>query len=676
MQIETVLWVFLAAIFALSLIFFQYYYKTKRRGKLIILLSFLRFLGVFGILLLLINPKFIKNEYNLEKTNLVILTDNSSSIKDLNADKDAMEVLDILQQDSELKNKFKISNYNFGTDLQEADSTLFTEQNTNIGGALKSIKDVYENTNAAIILLTDGNQTVGEEYEFFGNSSKIPVFPVVLGDTTKYEDLKITHANINKYAFLENKYPLEIYVAYNGDNTVNAILRLFENGKEVYQKKLSFSKSNNSKVVETSIKATSVGVKRIKAEISVLEGEKNKVNNTKIVALEVIDEKTNIAIITNTMHPDIGALKKSLESNEQRSVSIFSPKENLKILDNMDLFVLYQPTYLYKEVFDYVDRVNKNSFIIAGTKTDWNFLNTIQSEYNFETGYPIQEIAPIFNSSFSKFDVSDFNIDNFPPLKSNVSQLISTNEGTILNSSVKGIKIESPLLSVTDNKTKKQVFLFGENIWKWRIQTYRNQTDFNNFDDFIGKLILYLSSSKPRNRFLLDYKQLFSGSNEAYIRATVFDETFVFDTNATVVIKIRGKENGIFKEVPMLLNQLNYEVDLSALPAGDYDFTAKVKNTNSIESGSFTILDYDMEKQFSHSDYQKLSRLAITTTGKLYYPNTVKKLNKHLKDESRFKPVQRSKENIVPLVEFKFLLALVLLAFAAEWFIRKYNGLT
>ena len=43
---------------------------------------------------------------------------------------------------------------------------------------------------------------------------------------------------------------------------------------------------------------------------------------SKNFAVEVIDQKTNVAIVSDIIHPDMGALKKAIESNEQRTASI------------------------------------------------------------------------------------------------------------------------------------------------------------------------------------------------------------------------------------------------------------------------------------------------------------------------------------------------------------------
>lgn len=678
MQITTVVWILVAVVFSLLIVLFQNYYKTKRRGKLIVFLSFLRFLGVFGILLLLINPKVTKTTYDLEKSNLVVLIDNSASIKNSKSISSVKKIVENFTGDKELKDRFRVTSYSFGSELNSVtDSLSFNEKNTNIGRALQSIKEVYRNNNTTVILLSDGNQTLGQDYEFFGTSSKIAVYPVVIGDTTSYEDLKITQVNKNNYAFLKNKYPLEVYISYTGDKTVTKVFTISENGKNVYRENVTFSKNDNTKVVTTNVDAKTIGVKKITTTIGSLPNEKNIVNNTKTVAIEVIDEKTNIAIISAIEHPDLGALKKAIESNEQRSVTILKPTTTSNDWQNVDLFILYQPTEAFKSVFSYATKSNRNSLIISGLQTDWNFLNKVQNAYVFESGYPVQEVIPVLNASFSKFDVSEFSINDFPPLRSNVSPLFpkSLNQ-TILKTKIRGVSIETPLLSINEGENNKQAFLFGEDIWKWRMQTYRNEKDFKTFDDFIGKLVLYLSSNTPKNRFILDYKQIYLGSNEAVIRASIFDEAFEFDTNATVSLKIQNKEKTISKMVPMLLNQLNYVADLSDLPSGDYNFTATVTGINSSKSGTFSILDYDVEQQFSSSNYKKLNRLAKSTNGALFYANKTGGLKQQLLSKQEYKPVQKSKENIVPLIEFKFLLGLILLVFAVEWFLRKYNGLT
>tara|TARA_R110000822_G_scaffold112144_2_gene243006 strand:- start:69 stop:2102 length:2034 start_codon:yes stop_codon:yes gene_type:complete len=677
MQIQTVLFILLAAIVALALVLFQYYYKNKRKGKLQIILSFLRFLAIFGTLLLIINPKFTKNEYTLEKTNLVLLVDNSSSM----TSEDKAKVISDL---SSLKNKmesssesFNILNYRFGAELSNSDSLGFTEKSTNISKALAGLNEIFTGTNTAVLLFTDGNQTRGEDYEFYGKRQKFPIYPVVLGDTTKYDDISISQINANRYAFLKNKFPLEVFISYDGKEEVSSELQVFVDDKLVYKEKISFSNISNTKIVNTQIEASTVGIKNIKVIVPPLPNEKNTANNEKLLALEVLDEKTNVAIISTVQHPDIGALKKAIESNEQRLVSIYRPDTDLSKLQEVDVYILYQPDASFDKVYKQIQLRKSNSFTILGTYTDLNFINRIQNNYLVETGYPVQEFFASPNAAFSKFDISEFSVEGFPPLVSDAGPVNVLGIGEpLLKVRIKGVDMDQPLLTTAEEDTAKHAILVGENIWKWRVQNYRNDQTFKDFDAFLGKLILYLSTSKGKNRFVLDYSSIYNNSSETKIKATYFDEAFVFDSNASINIKVESKSTNTSVEVPMLLKDGYYEADLSNLPPGKYDFAATVTKGNLSRSGSFSILDFDAEKQFSSSNYAKLNRLAKNTGGKLYFPDQMDSLVKALETDPKFVPVQKSKQNVVPLIDFKFLLGIIIAALSLEWFIRKYNGLT
>ncbi len=677
MQIQTVLFILLAAIVALALVLFQYYYKNKRKGKLQIILSFLRFLAIFGTLLLIINPNFTKNEYTLEKTNLVLLVDNSSS---MTSEDKAKVISDI----SSLKNKmesssesFNILNYRFGAELSNSDSLGFTEKSTNISKALTGLNEIFTGTNTAVVLFTDGNQTIGEDYEFYGKRQKFPIYPVVLGDTTKYDDISISQINANRYAFLKNKFPLEVFISYDGKEEVSSELQVFVDDKLVYKEKISLSNISNAKIVNTQIEASTVGIKNIKVIVPPLPNEKNTANNEKLLALEVLDEKTNVAIISTVQHPDIGALKKAIDSNEQRLVSIYSPDTDLSKLQEVDVYILYQPDASFDKVYKQIQLRKSNSFTILGTYTDLNFINRIQNNYLVETGYPVQELFASPNAAFSKFDISEFSVEGFPPLVSDAGPVNVLGIGEpLLKVRIKGVDMDQPLLTTAEEDTAKHAILVGENIWKWRVQNYRNDQTFKDFDAFLGKLILYLSTSKSKNRFVLDYSSIYNNSSETKIKATYFDEAFVFDSNASITIKVESKSTNTSVEVPMLLKDGYYEADLSNLPPGKYDFAATVTKGNLSRSGSFSILDFDAEKQFSSSNYAKLNRLAKNTGGKLYFPDHIDSLVKALETDPKFVPVQKSKQNVVPLIDFKFLLGIIIAALSLEWFIRKYNGLT
>lgn len=676
MQTETILYIIIAGIIALLLALFQYIKGKQNVSKLNILFSFLRFITLFSVFLLLINPKFEQVTLISEKPNLVIAIDNSSSIKHLKQDKSALELVDKLSQNIELNTKFNISKYTFGEQLKPFDSILFSEKQTNISDAFSQLAQVYKDTNTATILISDGNQTYGNDYEFITSKYKNPIYPIILGDTVTHTDLKIQQLNVNRYAYLKNRFPIETILTYNGNSNVNSRFVVTRGNTTVYSQAVNFTKNKNSKTINFTLPANRVGVSRFKASIIPIENEKNVINNSKNFAVEVIDQKTKIVIVNDFLHPDLGALKKSIESNEQRSVVFFNSNEIINQINDFQLIIINQPNDKFKQLFDAINKENKNRFIIIGTQTDLNFLNSVSENFTHEITNQTEDYQAELNLNYAPFIVDDIDFESFPPLKSNFGAVnFSIPFETILNKKLGNVSTNQPLLVSFEANNRREAILFGENLWQWRAQSFINTKSFNAFDDFIGKLVQYLASNKRRNRLNIEYESFYNGSTNVIIKAQFFDKNYIFDAREALSITVKDKTSNIEKTFPFLLKNNNYQVDLSSLPSSEYSFTVKAKNENISQSGTFQILEYNVEQQFLNANVNKLEQLANNSSGTSYFVDDSNDLINNLLSNNRYVTIQKSNKNIIPLVDWKYLLAIIALSLACEWFLRKYNGL-
>ncbi|TLF44923.1 vWA domain-containing protein [Maribacter aurantiacus] len=673
MQTETVLLVILAAMVAILVALFQYFYRKKKRTRLTLFLAFFRFLGVFGILLLLINPQFAKSTYTIENPVLNILVDNSTSMQEHGTDVNT--VLEALNNSENLQNRFAISRFAFGTDLKPLDSLSFKDKYTNIGEPIFSINEAYRRKQGALILISDGNQNVGRDYTYQSGPKK-PVYTITVGDTTAYEDLGIGPINTNTYAFLNNKFPVETYVRYQGSGSIATRVQIKVGERTIFSETIELSESNNLKNINTLIDATTVGLKRISVSTSQLPSERNIANNSRETMVEVIDEKTNVGIVSEILHPDLGAFKKAIESNEQRNVTFLKPNALAGTLEEMDIFLLYDPNRSFNAIFQFIKNKKTNYLIITGVNTDFNFLNQVQEDFEVELGYPEQEVFGRPNAAFSNFDISDFDTDDFPPLTSDAGPItMKIPHDVLLDSEIRGVNINSPLLTVMEQESWKKGILAGADIWRWRAQTYRSTGDFTNFDSFMGRLVRYFTASAQRDRLNLEYSNTFEGSNRAIITATYFDQAYIFDPDATLNITITNTENGNSSSRTMAIRSGYYEADLSDLEPGSYEFTVNVEGEGISKNGSFAISDFNLEKQFVSSDHKKMALLANNTHGASFFPDQIDSLIEDLTSNNNYVPTQKSIENIVSLIDYRILLAIIIVAFSTEWFLRKYNGL-
>jgi len=673
---ETLLYVIIAAVISFAVAVFMYGYKANYQGKLRWLFGVLRFLSLFGLMVLFINPKFKSETFSIEKPKLPVLIDNSASVEELEQAANVKSLVSALRSNDALNNKFDISYYSFGTNLNNNDSLFFSEKNTNINKALSSVDAVFKNDIAPTILITDGNQTLGSDYEFSSVGIKNPVFPVILGDSIKYTDLKIEQLNTNRYAFLKNNFPVEVIVVYNGTEPVNTQFVVTQGASTMYRESVSLSEVNNTKTLVFTLAANSVGLQKYTAQVIPLGDEKNKVNNVKRFAVEVIDQATNVLVVSKIIHPDLGALRKAITSNEQRTVTFKKPSEAISLLNDHQLVVLYQLDRSFATLYAEIQKLKKNTFTIAGIQTDWDFLNSIQQNFQKDATYQNEFATGVLNMNYGTFALEDIGFGGFPPLNTAFGELeVTIPHETLLEQSIDGFSTESPMLATMELNGKRDAIWDGEGIWKWRAQVYLQDDSFETFDDFVGKLIQYLASNKRRSRLEVSSETFYYNNNSIKISAQYFDSNYVFESRASVSITVTNTENDLQRSFPMLLKNNFYEVDLNSIPAGEYRYTVTVRDEAVSRSGSFTILDFNVEQQFLNANVLKLQRTATNTNGKAFFITETEELFEILLNDNRFQSVQKSEQKIVSLIDWKYLLALIVALLSLEWFIRKYNGL-
>jgi len=673
LETSVIIFIIIALFISIGIAYFQYYHKIKGGHKALILLFLLRAVALFLLFLLFINPRISKTNYINEKPTLSVLFDNSESIKYFQQDSLVEKTLNDFRGNKQLNNQFDINYYSFGNEFQLNDSLTFNEPQTNMSEPLRMITNVSKDDNSAIVLVSDGNQTLGNDYEY--TSTKRTIYPLIVGDTTKHEDLSITQLNVNRYSFINNQFPIEILLLYDGANSVKARFTIENRGKVVYSKQVRFSADKTAQTILANLKSDKEGVNFYKAKIEYLSNEKNTNNNIKNFSVEVIDKQSQILILSALNHPDLGALKKSIESDQQRKVEIKLIEETDYQLSNFQLVILYQPNFQFKKVIDQINNKKINYFLITGSKTDWSFLSNENLGIQKNSINQVENYATSFNAGFLTFSQKDIGFDNFPPLIDKFGQTsISLSHQTLLFQSINGFSTKESLLATVDENNHRKVFLFGEGVWRWRTTSFLNSNSFENFDEFIGNLIQYASSKKIRNRLDVDIKSIYNSNSIIKVGAFYVDSNFEFDDRATLIFSIKNKTTNESKSYPFSLENNSYQLKLEALDSGDYDYTVSVDGQRISRSGVFKVSEYSVEEQFTNADKEKLTRLAEKTGGKAFYINENQALINELLNDKRFVTTQKEVVKKEEIIDFKWIMFIAIGLLTIEWLTRKYIG--
>jgi len=670
-----VIWFIIAFVLSCSLGYYQYYYRVKKPTKVNFLLVIIRSLVFFLLMLVLLNPSITKESIINQKAKLSVLVDNSSSITFFKKDSLVHAILQNFKTHKKLNKRFDINYYSFGNLFQQSDSFSFDENQTDISMPLERISKIQKNASNAIVLLSDGNQTIGNDYEY--TSIKDPVFPIVIGDTTEYQDVKIAQINVNRYSFINNQFPIESILQYEGTQTIKLRYSLENNGKIIFSERINFSEKNNSHILKTFIKATKEGTNFFTSKIEYLENEKNIVNNSKNFSVEVIDKQSEVLIISSFYHPDLGALKKAIESDKQRKVTIkIVDNKNIQ-LNKYQLVVLYQPNNKFNIIIDQLNS-NKSSFmLITGSKTDWLFLNNKSLGINKKNINQLENYTARFYNGFLNFSQKNIGFENFPPMIDYYGETtVSIPHQTLLYQNINGFSSQNPLLATANHNNQKKVFLFGEGLWKWRSSSFLKNNSFQYFDEFIGNLVQYASNKKIRNRLDLDITSFYNANSSIQIGAFYVDENYRFDDRATILFTIKNKNKNSKKKktFPFSLSGSSYQLELTSLEAGEYEYTIEVDGQNISKKGTFKVNEFLVEEQFTNANSYKLELLAQKTNGKLYFEDKHRLVIDDLVTDNRFSTIQKSKKTIDKLVNWQWIMLLIIGLLSLEWFIRKYIG--
>jgi hypothetical protein len=674
MNTNAILLIILSVIIAAGLSFYQYLYKVKSKSKMILFLTFLRFLSLFSIFLLLINPIFSSKSYDIQKTPLPIVVDNSESISVLKQEEMSRKLVQILSENKLLKDKYDVQLYTFDNDFYNNKPLDFKGKQSNIHKVAQNVKQLYRNQNLPLVLLSDGNQTIGSDYVYsFPQNNH--VYPIILGDTTSFLDLKINQLNVNRYAFLKNKFPVEVFLQYNGNKVVNTTFAIQQGNTTIHKENINFSPSKTAQSVTVLLNADKVGVQTYKAVLSSSENEKNKFNNSKNFGVEVIDQRSEIALISSINHPDLGAIKRAIESNAQRKVTLIKPN-NINSLEKFNVLIYYQPNNDFKSIFELNKKLELNTFIITGMNTDFNFLNQNQEQLQFQMSGQKEDFNADYDTQFNSFALDNIGFEDFPPLENPFGKIvIKDNISVLLQSRIRNIKTENPLLCFAEKGMRRNAFLFGENIWKWRVESHVKTKSFDKFDVFMDKTIQYLVSNASKKSLIVNHESFYNSGENIQIAAQYFNKNYEFEENALLTIQLKNKNNNTTKIYDFLKGVGEYSVNLEGLEAGKYSFVVKENNSKVSYASNFEVLDFNVEKQSINPDEDRLKQLTLNTNGKIFYPSQIDLLVQDLLKKEIYPAIQKEIIKKSPLIDWYWLLIITAFSLAIEWFVRKYNGM-
>lgn len=675
MSINFITYLIISIITALIVALFQYYKDSKISNNVIkYILITLKTISITAILLLFLDLYYESKNYKKEKSPLYILLDNSQSIKNRNLVSEIEKLKNQFSNSNVISDKYHLKFYQFGDNLEVLDSLDYSDQESNLEMALDNITEFGRHKNTPVVVVSDGNLTNSNKNFAIKNKS-FDLYPIVVGDTTKYFDLELKQINHNKFSTPNSNIPLEILLNSNFNQNYMASIEISSGQDKIISKSLKFHSKERGKIIRCTIPSGKLGENFFKITVASSLKEKNLINNTKEFSLTVLDNSINVSIVSSLSHPDIGALSRALNHYKNLNVRVINPDKSININDT-DILVLYQPNESYSEILNFIKAKSLSYCVITGNHTDFKLLNQFQEDYNFSLVDINEQSSGILklNTNFKSFKLDSIVVNTLPLLESpatiNSSNIIDDNTLFYTQTS----ENKNPVIKLLETNSERVVVINGENFWKWRVQFYQNKNSFQEFDYLCHTLIQYLffANLKKSHFDVIHNSEIRHLSNDK-IRVTYYDKNFQPSLKNELKITTKHIDNDYINTATLKKTDNYYEYDAANLNPGKYTYKIYDPINSHFHEGSFVISSYNAENKYLTSNFESMKNL-LKNNDQVFTTKTSNSLLNILKETNNYLPLQTEQISKKSLIELNYLLFIIIFSLSLEWFINKYFG--
>ncbi len=684
---QTPTWyVLLCACLGIAFAFF-YYFRAKAftRNQKISLAAIRAALG-FCVAFLLLNP-LIKTISSITlKPKVVVLLDNSRSMLHGSEIEKANHSVTSLKKNIEDKG-YEVEIRDIEDNIISSfDKKSFTNKKTNLSAALNSIRNSYEGQNLSdVIVLSDGIINDGVSPTF----QKYPfnIHTVGFGDSTLKKDAFIVGISANKLAYLGNNFTISVDIAsYLLAGKSTKVIIKDSDGLVLDQSPVSYPTDDTFQTISFQLPAKKVGKQRFVVELQGVNGENTLRNNSREFVVDIVNGKEKILLLAYAPHPDVKALKSIIDKNDlfELTIKIVQSTDPAVILkENYDLLVLHQLPDIDGTHTKFLPQLlsrQKPTFFIVGGKTDLSYLNGMQNIVGINSQRNrTDKVSGQINTAFNMFSLGESQnalISSLPPLTVPFgSYSPQAGAETILGQYVSGVNANKPMLAVNLTGSRKMAVFVADGLWSWRMEEFAQNQNNQYIDDLFTRTLQLISVKEDKGKLrVYPAADVFEVDQKTVFIAEVYNEIFERIYGQDVRLKIKAQK-GTEKVYDFKITEANSRFELTNLPAGIYNYeaTAKILNKEERSIGQFVISNTDTELQNTVANFALLRTLSQENNGDFVNEKNIIELRNSLEKSGLVNKILANEE-LKDLINFRWLLLLILLLATAEWVIRKYIG--
>ena len=615
------------------------------------LIVIFRGLVLFLLLLLLFDFKVEKKGIKNKKLPWRIYVDKSLSIKyhkqpSASAYKKGIQKL--LAQMSE--RGLSLQAYSFGSSLDTLKNILDLEldaNSTNLGIVADHIKKDYKNKIAGAIILTDGQINQGPILEDIGNLISVPIHIVGIGEITPMRDVFIQSVALPPKSVKGDKVNIDVLISSMGSVKERINITLFnDKNKLIGSKIITMSGTESIENIRFQIVPDNIGKNNYLVKCSALPDEINIQNNQQKLAIHVLKDQYNIALVTGSPSFNTKVIKSHLLKNGNNLLDHFIIDEKnfsskiKEFLEKKYEVIIFDnnPIISSSDKWSSILRVfakklishNSSFFIIPGPETDFKSLSKYLKIVNIDA-----KLLPLnmnikmnwrFLDSWTSLsplaEESKFlqqKVHSYPPQipAYNISNIVDGEKTNVYANYIKDEK-QSPLLIIGEKKLVR--FAFWNSIDISSLKYMLSGSDFSFvFESTIKQITNWLMKKSGDGEFIFRTdKNSYQQGEEVILTgvSTDFNKKLIIDDG---LVELYQENNFIgSKNLFFDLKEDKYKSKFWAPKPGEIYYKVIITrglDNFEVSNGTFMVKASHIEMNKIVLNYTKLINLATLTNG-------------------------------------------------------------
>jgi hypothetical protein len=646
----------------------------------------LRFTLITLLSFMLLSPLLRFVSRTVEKPVVLLLQDNSASILAAKGG-EGFKVswpAQLENLEKSLAENYEFRKYSFSEVLDDSFHLDYKGRETDLAHAYDALNTLYLNRNVgAVVVASDGIFNRGISPLYVKNDLQAPVFTVALGDTTVQRDLFISDLNHNQLSYLNNTFPVEVVLEARKLSGAATKVVIEKNGKVLESRDIRIDGNNWFQKLDFRFKAEETGIQRYKVSVVPVQGEFSTANNSREFFIEVLDSRQKILILADAPHPDVAALRFSMQQNENYEVETALASAFNGSLKPYSLVILHQfpsRNTSNPRIFTEIDAHQVPVLFIAGQNSNLQQFSQAQNvlQSNPSRG-GFNDASPSLNRDFSLFTLDEEFmrlVNRLEPLQvPNASVKAATGASVLFQQKIGAVSTQFPLMAFSADPTQKRGVIFGEGIWRWRMQLYAETQSHSLFDAFVSRMVQYLSVRTERRNLRVVAKSSFQENEALRFEAEVYNQAYEMVNTPDVSLVITNSRK---QKYPFLFSRSGnaYRLDAGLFPAGDYSYEATVNlgGKSYTYTGNFIVKPVVAELVQTRADHNLLRTWAERSGGKMLMPSQLSQLPGLLAQRESLKPVSHSEVRLEDFIHLRWVFFLLLALLSIEWFLRRRNG--